>query len=366
MSQGVYFQYNPEARARIRQVREAGLVAGAYHFLTRVEDANGASVAWNSGTAQCNAFVEALPQKDPEDLLCMVNWENNDGERFMFDGAEHGPDKRGGSWRELRDFVRRWFVLFPNHPLLLYTRSSYAVPRSEGHDVSALNPRLYLWDANWVNGGTPALGRDIDDARIDAFEAEVGDAGRPAWTNRYIGFARPTIWQFGGMGIKGYDGGQKVDGDLFKGNRRRLEAFTRSGGGLEVRPVAVGEVESMVDERLTAAIIVPPTAPPVTAYEVQLAARPAQGQPDWKHPIWKARGTPAEAEAIDDDDDPVDAPSPGRTGPPHFETVDGCPAVNGMTVDARRPSIPAVDRRTDRPVSLAIAAGRRRRRTRGW
>ncbi len=178
VTQGVYSNDDPVASARIKDVQDAGLIGGAYHVLTRVEDASGDPVPWNSGVAQCNAFVAALPGSSPEGLLCMVEWDADDGGPFTFQDQRFEPVPRGATRQELRDFVRRWFALFPTHPLFLCTRESYAVPRSEGLDIKALNPRLFLWDANRVNGGTPPLGRDIDDAQVAAFEAEVAAQGR--------------------------------------------------------------------------------------------------------------------------------------------------------------------------------------------
>ena len=40
VSQGTYFDY-PEAKQRIRATQDAGLVAGAYHFLTRIVQDDG-------------------------------------------------------------------------------------------------------------------------------------------------------------------------------------------------------------------------------------------------------------------------------------------------------------------------------------
>ena len=347
VTQGVYFEYNPEARARIARAQEAGLIAGAYHFLTRVEDAAGDPVHWNSGVAQCNAFVAALPDGSPEGLLCMVDWESNDGEAFTFEGERHEPVKRGATRQELRDFVRRWFVLFPTHPLFLYTRASYAVARSEGLDIKALNPRLFLWDANWVNGGTPPLGRSIDDAQVTAFEAEVADLGRPAWSHGYCGFAGATIWQFGGLGIAGYNDDKKVDGDIFRGTRARLESFTISGLGLGITPLPVGSVETLDEERLTASLRGAADGHALT-YEIQLAVRPSSGKPDWDNAIWSAKGTPSESEALDEDDDPEDE-SPARPSAPHFETLDGSPAMDGMVVDDQTPMVRlSIDEPVDR------------------
>jgi hypothetical protein len=345
VTQGVYTNDGPAASARIKDVQDAGLIGGAYHVLTRVEDASGDPVPWNSGVAQCNAFVAALPGSSPEGLLCMVEWDADDGGPFTFQDQRFEPVPRGATRQELRDFVRRWFALFPTHPLFLCTRESYAVPRSEGLDIKALNPRLFLWDANRVNGGTPPLGRDIDDAQVAAFEAEVADQGRAAWSRGYCGFAGATIWQFGGLGIAGYDDGRKVNGDIFRGTQARLDSFTVSGLGLGITPLPVGSVETLDDERLSASLSGAAGAHGLT-YQIQLAVRPANGKPDWDNVIWSAKGTPSESEALDEDDDPDDE-SPERPSAPHFEILDGSPAVDGMVVDAQRPTVRLS---TDEPV----------------
>ena len=71
----------------------------------------------------------------------------------------HGPDGRDDDattqprWEEVRPFTRRWFELFPDHLLLVYSnRGGWHGTR--GADVQSLNDNIYCWNAP----GTSLLG----------------------------------------------------------------------------------------------------------------------------------------------------------------------------------------------------------------
>jgi murein DD-endopeptidase MepM/ murein hydrolase activator NlpD len=106
----------------------------------------------------------------------------------------------------------------------------------------------------------------------------------------------------------------------------------------QVIPIPIGSVDSLVDERLLAAVTAGDPEGFDGTYEIQLTHRPDSGRPDWKNRIWSDKGTPVEDDPADDEDDPDDDDeSPERPLPPHFETLDGCPTAPGMVVRAQSP-----------------------------
>lgn len=243
LTQGVYFSY-PDGVTRITNSQSRGLIAGAYHFLTRVDDANGTPVEWNDGATQCDFFVSKLPNGSPEGLICMVDWESNpNAASFNRNGKTWKPNENGANWFIFRDFVNRWFTLFPRHPLFAYSTRSFMNARRGGRNVKELNSRLYLWEALYVDH-TPKWGNLWTDAKIAEFEDEVQTTfGRKPLLagNGFAGFNKAIIWQPGGFGVHGYllpnGNPDKIDGNIFRGSTAQLLTYTVSAPEDDPDPV---------------------------------------------------------------------------------------------------------------------------------
>lgn len=220
------------ARKRIVAHRAGGLVAGGYHWLTRLKEVDGdgnilnhTNPAFNSGAKQCDYFVSFLPKDsdgnpDPDGLLCALDVEttsnyviNLNGKRWM----AHSP-----TWTQIKEFVQRWFVLFPDHPLLIYSSSSMWARHAPGKNIKAINSKVFCWSALYAES-VPSLGRNVlVQDKYDAMVATVSDPWKPNWG----GFSATAIWQYGPFGIKGY--AQKVDGNIYKGTLAQLQALANT------------------------------------------------------------------------------------------------------------------------------------------
>lgn len=230
LTQGVYWgpsrgQY-VGAVERGERANRIGMVGGFYHFLTRVEDnsADG-EVGWNTGRAQCDFFISNLPKDSegdpsPDGFLIAVDVENisGGGDPVTWNGRTFRQDPNGPEWEHVRTFVRRWFERFPLHPLFIYSSPHQWF---SGHpDVKALNANVFCWNAHWADGW-PKLGRNWNDAVIHEQEPKVDDPWTPGWG----GFSNAIIWQGGWMGLRDYQNGKKVDGDLTKKTLTQLRTY---------------------------------------------------------------------------------------------------------------------------------------------
>ena len=99
--------------------------------------------------------------------------------------------------------------------------------------------------------------------------------------------------------------------------------FRLTTGGPTVEAVPVGMVATLVGAHLQATVALPSETGSLAGYEVQLAKRAPADSASWDPPLWSATGAPA-APA-----DPL----------PWFDSLDGCPATQGMVIDSLRPKV---------------------------
>jgi hypothetical protein len=190
----------------------------------------------------------------------------------------------------------------------------------------------------------PAPDDPVADVRIQVRRAS--DA-RPLWGPKPF---RPTdAWPPGGARISEAEApAVPAQTDL------EWRIRTRSAGGIrspwsawqpfslpverpEVAPMPVGTVASLDGKRLRAEVTIPRDATQIASYEVQLAPRGPAGSPVWESPLWTDAGGPLTA-----DRRPMGmsrAATGMRTGGFWFETLDGCPAEQGMKVGSDRPLV---------------------------
>jgi lysozyme len=173
-------------------VRAAGLLPGAYHWLTA-----------SDGAAQARWFHDNLQKVGgPAGLLIQLDCED--------DG--YGP--------QIRAWAAEWDRLTGGHPFFIYSGhwwwSSSAMSSVNG---AAVTP--YLWDSHYLSADTDTLPDDPA-----AFASRIPSTW---WTPGYGGWPSSTILQFTS---KGDAGGlaNKVDLNVFRGTLDALRALASPGG----------------------------------------------------------------------------------------------------------------------------------------
>lgn len=226
LTQGTYFS-SDTAGANVDVARSRGLVGGFYHFLSRVENANGDQVAFNTGDKQCDYFISKLPNQDPEGYLCALDVENNVNnnnpgglpDKFTRQGVTYQPLKTGPKRIDVVAFVNRWKSLFPDHPLFIYSSAVMWGPHttSAGNalDVKALFDNAFCWNALWQSHAS------LFKNQTDTFSG---------WSPGWGGFSNAIILQYGTANLTG---GSTPDGDISRRSQAELLTYTTSfvGGG---------------------------------------------------------------------------------------------------------------------------------------
>jgi hypothetical protein len=169
----------------IRRARGAGMIPGAYHWLT------------NTGaTAQVDHYLSRLDAVGgPEGLLCAVDVE---------DISPPPP------WAVLAAWVAEWDRRTGGHPLLLYTGAWWWSAR--GWNGASLTP--YLWASRYVAGS--GYGSQLYQKVPDGW-----------WTPGYGNWSGATLLQFTSSALVA---GKAVDVSAFRGSTSELQALTRAGG----------------------------------------------------------------------------------------------------------------------------------------
>lgn len=173
----------------IRRGRAAGMVVGAYHWLTSAP-----------AGAQLDHYLGRLAKVGgPDGMLCAVDVEDT-----------AAPP----TWATLRAFVSGWQERTGGHPLILYSGAWWWGPR--GWPGATLTP--HLWHSRYVTGSGPG-------------SVLYGAVPESWWSPAYGGWAQATLLQFTSSALVA---GQRVDVSAFRGTREQLLALTRpaSSGGV--------------------------------------------------------------------------------------------------------------------------------------
>lgn len=170
----------------ITSARSAGLVPGAYHWLTSAD-----------GAAQARWFHQNLAKVGgPDGLLIQLDCED--------DG--YGP--------QMTAWAQEWSRLTGGHPFMIYS-GAWWWPKTGGFVGASLTP--YLWDSHYLSADADTVPDDPA-----AFAARI-----PAswWGPRYGGWPTPTFVQFTS---KGDAGGlaNNVDLNCTRLTREQLLALT--------------------------------------------------------------------------------------------------------------------------------------------
>lgn len=164
----------------IPQVKSAGAIPGAYHFL-RAGD----------GAAQARILHGRVTDHGgPSGFVCACD------------------NEADADWDTTVAFTRAWYELSGCHPLLMYTGGWWWRPR--GWPGAELTP--YLWHSHYVTGS--GYGSDL--------YGQVTDAH---WMPGYGGWSEATILQFSSFARVA---GQSIDANAFRGSREQLLALTRT------------------------------------------------------------------------------------------------------------------------------------------
>lgn len=167
---------DPFYKGNIAGAKAAGIIPGAYHYLTS-----------ESGLKQAERFLSVIG--DPDGLLIQLD-----------------AERSGVTYAVIAAFVARWNELV-THPIFLYGNPSFMGKML--HDLDNLGP---WWMADYPGGsGYP------------------GDAA-PQWKLGIAGWTHPTVWQWGPIHTPAFP--HPVDGDAFRGTRDELLAYTKTGGAL--------------------------------------------------------------------------------------------------------------------------------------
>ena len=161
-------------RTNTSRANKAGWVTGTYHFLFP-----------GNGASQAETYA-----KHCGDGLAILDVEQS-----------------GVSWRDVKDFVRRFRELRPRMPIGCYTSEGAWRNLTGNADGEALFD--YLWQARWTQLGT----NDVTDLPASAPRAGFG------------GWRKAPLWQYGAFRVRGYP---IIDGNAWYGTLDELRALGKA------------------------------------------------------------------------------------------------------------------------------------------
>lgn len=169
----------------IPQIRAAGLIPGAYHWLTNADP-----------IAQCANFLRRVRQAGgPNGMLIQCDCEDN------------------ATLPVLQGWVKEWSRQTGGHPFFIYSGAWWW--QSRGWNGAQFAP--YLWDSRYLTADTDSI---PDDPAAFATKAPAS-----WWTPRYGGWPTTTILQFTSKGDAG-SLPNNVDLNAYRGTRAELLALT--------------------------------------------------------------------------------------------------------------------------------------------
>ncbi len=182
---GVSYKYVAYYQTQAPLIRQAGLVLGAYHWLTARDDPK----------AQARYFVQTIG--DPAGVLCALD-------------VERGTDGSAPTAAAARAFASEFYRLSTGHPLMLYTGSWYWVGVLGNPHGADITP--WLWHSEYDTGTEILDGPELDN---------------------YGGWDHCTLWQYTSSGTcPGVAG--NVDLNIFHADMAALLAL--AGGATPAPP----------------------------------------------------------------------------------------------------------------------------------
>lgn len=165
----------------VDQARAAGMVVGAYHWLTSAP-----------AEAQVDHYLGRIAEMGgPDGMLCAVDVEDR---------------IRPPEWNTLHDFLSIFYAR-TQHSLIIYSGNWWW--QSRGWNFSSMSP--YLWDSRYVTGvrSAPELYDEVPESW---------------WTPRYGGWSQATMLQFTSTGVAGGIHGD-IDISAFRGSIEDLRSI---------------------------------------------------------------------------------------------------------------------------------------------
>jgi len=221
---------DPKFLTHVAGARSAGLLVGAYHFLTRAP-----------AEAQVRNFLLAVQEAGgPEGMLLALDVEDP--------GSE--PEPR---WSDVTAFVTEFRRRLPKHPLFVYSGNWFWADHLGNPDARTLG--CPLWDSRYLSTGGGTAGA-------------VSRVPEAWWTARYGRFGQATILQFTDAGRLG--GEPHIDINAYRGTLDQLRAYAYSNPAEDEEPMAVSDEDAkkiaravVTYEAADPAAHVPPGSPPV-------------------------------------------------------------------------------------------------------
>jgi GH25 family lysozyme M1 (1,4-beta-N-acetylmuramidase) len=243
LTQGTTF-VRDRAPSWIRSARSAGLIPGAYHWLTG-----------SDGAAQARWFHSHLAAAGgPEGLLIQLDCEDD------------------GYGRQMTDWANEWNQLTNYHPFIIYS-AKWWWPRTGGFNGHSLTP--YLWHGQYIT--TDANTTADNPANL------VARVPSSFWTPGYGGWPRATILQFTDQGDAG-GLGNNVDLNATPLSRGQLLALTTTSGEDPLAGITERDAQALI-WRVEAILHNRPT----------VAGGPTQGERNDLHDALSAAGIPPAA-----------------------------------------------------------------------
>lgn len=213
-SQGTSF-VGPNFAPWIAAGRKAGLIMGAYHWISR-----------GNAVAQCDHFLSVLAAVGgPDGLLIQLDCEDD------------------ATLADVQAWVARWNQRTKNHPLLVYTGAWWWGAAGRRWNGASLTP--YLWNSHYLTADA--------DVKPDDPAAFAGRVPASWWAPGYGGWGTSTILQFTSRGDAG-SLGNNVDLNATRLSREQLLALTRP----PTIPVPVPAPAKETDMQPTDQLVVPP------------------------------------------------------------------------------------------------------------
>jgi hypothetical protein len=175
--------YSGIRRFLFHEIRDNGLVPGAYHFLTR------------SDSDQALTFVRALKAANhahADGALCVLVVEHD---------MKHGSIPIAD---DVQRFITRFQELCPMQPLFVMTNTTFWGSRIKV-DLQAFD-NVYVWLQKWSDTS----------GEIDAINPRIPSE----WWDTKVGGRKPTLIQFTSQA---FVDGTRVFGSVYRGDRKSLQ-----------------------------------------------------------------------------------------------------------------------------------------------
>lgn len=211
---------DPNYAKNVAAARKAGMVTGAYAFLSG-----------GMAKSQAKTFIKAVG--NPAGMLIALDIERPSNK------AHAVP-----TFADVQIFAKAWKAAHPKHPLLLYGSAGSVLGSIGAKGILSQFGRLWL--ARYRTGhGTAAM----------AFYESIGGIHANEWRKAFSGWTGPSFWQFTSQGVhvagiasKGKP--RRVDIDAYRGTMDQLLSLTGNGAAPAAPPPPADPAKVAPGERV--------------------------------------------------------------------------------------------------------------------